>query len=147
MTTDEDRNKDRFKNWKFCILWKLSFRHHGAIRLTQNCVCFTNPCINPFVPTLITREYHHKVLERLRLLQCIPLTCRKHYFGRLKIHNTSIFLGLIFVPSWLHAAESRSDACWRPCCEDPRTQYQFVRKKLPTVTHLSTRLWLSIQFI
>ena len=36
----------------------------------QNCVSFTNPCINPFVPTSVTREYHPKVLERLHLLRC-----------------------------------------------------------------------------
>ena len=29
------------------------------------------PCINLFVPTSVTREYHPKVLERLHLLQCI----------------------------------------------------------------------------
>jgi len=71
MTTVEDRNKDRFKNWKLCGLWKIPFHHHGAIKLTQNCVCFTNPCINLFVPTSVTREYHLKVLERLHLLQWI----------------------------------------------------------------------------
>jgi len=37
----------------------------------QNCVSFTIPCINPFVPTSVTREYCSKVLERLHLLQCI----------------------------------------------------------------------------
>jgi len=71
MTTGEDRKNDQFKNWKLCGLWKLPFRHHGAITLTQKCVWFTNPCINSFVPTSVTREYHPKVLERLHLLQCI----------------------------------------------------------------------------
>ena len=42
-------------------------------------------------------------------------------------HNTSIFLVLILVPSSSHAAENRSNACWRPCCEDPRMQHQFAR--------------------
>jgi len=37
----------------------------------QNCVSFSNPCINAFVPTSATREYHLKVLERLHLLQYI----------------------------------------------------------------------------
>ena len=47
------------------------------------------------------------------------------------------FLVLIFVPAWLHA---KSNACWRPCWEDPRMQYHFVRKmqlihlQFPTVT-------------
>ena len=71
VTTGEDRNKYQFKNWMLCGLWKLPFRHHGAIKFTQNCSCFINPCINAFVPTSVTREYHHKVLERLQLLQCI----------------------------------------------------------------------------
>ena len=37
----------------------------------QNCLSFTNPCINSFVPTSVTREYNPKVLERLHLLQYI----------------------------------------------------------------------------
>jgi len=37
----------------------------------QNCVSFTKLCINAFIPTSVTREYHPKVLERLHLLQCI----------------------------------------------------------------------------
>jgi len=71
MTTGEDRSKDRFKNWKLCGLCKLLFRYHGAIKLSQNCVCFTYAWINPFIPTSVTREYHPKELERLHLLQCI----------------------------------------------------------------------------
>jgi len=65
------RNKDRFENWQLFGLWKLPFRNDGAIKLTQNCICFINPCINPFVPTSVTREYNPKVLEYLHLLQCI----------------------------------------------------------------------------
>jgi len=125
MTTGEDRNKNPFKNWKPCVPWKRTFRHHETIKLTQNCVCFTNPCINPFVPTSVTGEYHPKVLERLHLLQ---LTCRKHCLGCLKRHNTSTFSVLIFIPAWSHASEIRSNASWSPC-EDPRVQYQFVRKR------------------
>ena len=68
MTTGEDRNEDRLKIWKLFVFWKLPFRHHGPIKLTQNCVCFLNPCFNRFVPTFVTREYHPKVLERLHLL-------------------------------------------------------------------------------
>jgi len=71
MTTGEDRNKDRFNDWKLCTPWKLPFFNQGAIKFTQNCVCFTNLCINLFVPTSVTREYHPKVFERLHPLQCI----------------------------------------------------------------------------
>jgi len=49
----------------------LSPRSSTAHAEWQNCVSFTNPCINPFVSTSVTREYHPKVLERLHLLQCI----------------------------------------------------------------------------
>jgi len=31
MTTGEDRNKDRFKNWQLSGVWKLRFCHHRAI--------------------------------------------------------------------------------------------------------------------
>ena len=127
MTTGEDRNKDRFKHWKHRGLWKLPFRNHRSIKLTQNCTCFTNPCINLFVPTSVTRKYHPKVLECLHLLQCI--SAHLHCLGRLERHNTSSVLVLIFVPSWSHAAQNRSNACRRPCWEDPCMQYQFVRKK------------------
>ena len=36
MTTGEDRNKDQFKSWNLCGLWKYPFRHHGALKVTQN---------------------------------------------------------------------------------------------------------------
>ena len=105
MITGEDRNKDRFKNWKLCVPWKLPFRHHGAVKLTHNCVCFTNPCINVFVPTFVTRGYHPNVLASLHLLQCIAAYLQKTLpWAR---HNTSIFLELTLVPSWSHAAENR----------------------------------------
>ena len=63
--------KTDIKNRKLCGLWKLPFRHHEAIKLTQKCVCFTSPCIRPFVPTSVTCENHLKLFERLHLLQCI----------------------------------------------------------------------------
>jgi len=33
------------------------------MKLTQKCVCFTNPCINLLVPPSITRENHPKAIE------------------------------------------------------------------------------------
>ena len=82
MTTSEERNKVRFKNWKLCVLWKLPFRQHGTIKITQNCVCFTNPCINLFVPTFVTREYHPRYLHVSTCYSALSLTCRKHCLGR-----------------------------------------------------------------
>ena len=124
-----DRNKGRFKNWKLCVLWKLQFRHHGAIKLTQNCVCFTNPCINPLfrLPSLVNTTPRY--LNVSTCCSVFLLTCREHCLGRHERHNTSIFSELILVASWSHAAENRSNECWRPRCEDPRMQHQFVRKK------------------
>ena len=46
--------------WKLKALWSLKalFHNHGALKPTQSCVYVTNPCINCFVPTSVTREYH-----------------------------------------------------------------------------------------
>ena len=72
MTTGENRNKDRFKNWKLCVLWKFPFRHHRAIKLKQNCVWFTNPCLNIFVRNFVTRECAPRDLRTSPpSLQCI----------------------------------------------------------------------------
>ena len=136
MTTGEDRKKDRLKNWKLCVLWKCTFRHHGAIKLTQNCVCFTNPCINPFVPTYVNRKYHPMVLERLHLLQCISAHLQNTLPWGHERHSTSSFLVLIFVPASSAKRSTNSSA------KRKRFSLQF-----PTVTPSSTRLWLSIQFI
>jgi len=67
MTIREDRNQHRFKNWQICRVWMLPFCYHRAIKLTQNCVYFTNPCIDLFVPSSATREDHRNVLERRSL--------------------------------------------------------------------------------
>ena len=95
----------------------------------QNCVSFTIPCINPFVPTSVTREYCSKALERLHLLQCISAHLQNTLPWASWETKYLNFLVLMFVPAWSHAAENRSNACWRHCWEDPRMQYQFVRKK------------------
>jgi len=65
------KNKDRFKNSKLCGLWKLPYRHHGAIKFKQNWVFLSNLRINILITTSVTRQYHPKVLERLHLLQCV----------------------------------------------------------------------------
>jgi len=128
MTTGEDRNKDRFKNWQLCGVWKLPFRHHGAMKLTQNWACFTYPCINLFIPTSVTLNTIPRYLNVFTCCSVLRHTCRIQCLGRLERHNASILL-VIFVPAWLHAAENRSNACWRPCCEDPPLQHKFARKK------------------
>jgi len=39
--------------------------------ITQNCVCYTNSCINLLVLDSVIRGHHTKVLELLDILQCI----------------------------------------------------------------------------
>jgi len=66
MTTGEDRNKDRFKNWQLFESSRFiqSDKAHAELRLlNQSAYHF-------LVPPSVTREYHPKVLERY-LLQCI----------------------------------------------------------------------------
>ena len=109
MTEGDDPNKDGFKA-EICGVWKLSFCGHRAMMLTKHCVYSSSPSINLFVLPSITRgrEYHPKVLELLQLLQCNATHLQKtlpEFLGR---HNTSVFLVLIFVLAWSHAAENQS---------------------------------------
>ena len=129
MTTGEDRNKNRFNIWKLCVLWKLQFRHHGA--KSSRRTAFALP-IRVSIPLFRLPSLVNTTPRYLNVSTCCSvflLTCREHCFGRLERHNTSIFLELILVPSWSHAAENRSNASWRSRCEGPRMQHHFVRKK------------------
>jgi len=67
-TWGEDRNKNRLKKC-FCSVWKHLFFEHRAIKLTQECVCFSNPSFNLLVPPSVSRVYYPKVLDLLDLLQ------------------------------------------------------------------------------
>jgi len=84
MTTCEDRNKDRFKNWKLCVLWKLPFRHHAATKLTQNCVCFTSSASIPLFWHSSIVNTTPMYLNASTYCSVFPLTCRIHCLGRLK---------------------------------------------------------------
>jgi len=108
--------------------WNLLFCDHRAIKLTQNRVCFINPCISLLIPSSVTREYHPEVLEFLHLPHLLPLTCGIHCLGFLERQNISVLYVLIFIPAWSHAAQNRSSTCWRPYWEDVQ-QYQIVCKK------------------
>ena len=50
------------------VNFEISCFHQTATKLTRNCVCFRNSCINLFVPPSVTREYHHKLLRYLGIL-------------------------------------------------------------------------------
>jgi len=91
MNIGEDKKKDRFKSWKICGVWKLPLRHHGAIKLTQNCVCFTNPCINPLFRVSPLVNTTPRYLHVSTWCSVFLFTCRKRCLGRLERHNTSIF--------------------------------------------------------
>jgi len=115
------------------------------MKVTQNCVCLTNPCINLLVPSSVTREYHPNILE---LLSALSLICYAHMlqFGFLERHNTSIFLVIILFPAWSQATENRSSACWRPCSEGGSSSKSCAESKwlillLPTVTPSLCRGW------
>ena len=141
MTTGEGRNKDRFKNWKLCVLWKSPFRHYGTITLTQICVCFNNPCINPSVPdlrhswippkktltSLLAAVYFRSLAEYL------PWACCETKY----LH----FIVLIFVPARSHAAENRSNACWRSCWEDPSMHAVPIRPQKTNGSSCSSQQW------
>ena len=154
MTAGADRNKDRFKNWKLCGLWKLPFRNHRAINLTQNCVCFTNPCINLFFSTSFTREYHPEVLERLHLLQCIsahlrntlPLGVLRDTIPQSFQSWFSFLLGRTLQKTDQMRAEYPI-AKMHACSTNSSTKSKRFILQFPTVTPSSTRLWLSIKFI
>jgi len=111
-----------------CGFWKLPFCHHRAIKLTQNCVCFTNSCMN----LLLRIPSHANATPRcLNVSTCcslLPITCRMHCIGFLERHNTTVFLVLIFIPAWSHTRENRSSAYWRPCSEDASSTKSSAKK-------------------
>jgi len=78
----------------------------------QNCVSFTNHCINLLAPLSITCKYRPKVLELLHLLQCIAAHFAAYTaLGFRKTFSTSLFLVLIFILAQLHSAENQSSVC------------------------------------
>jgi len=64
ITIGEDWNQDWFKNWQFRYVWKLSFCDHRMINLTQNCIYFTNPCINHHLLSLITTTLMYILVQQ-----------------------------------------------------------------------------------
>ena len=81
------------------------FRHHGVVRLTQSCVCFTNLCINLLVPLSVTHVYCTKVLELLHLLL---IRSMHPAWVSGEMYSNTFWLVLIFILTWSHAAENRS---------------------------------------
>jgi len=74
-------------------VFESSFFLHRAIKLTQNCVCFTNLSINVLTMPSIIREYHPKVIELSDLPQCslLPLTCSPYWLVFLERQNFGLF--------------------------------------------------------
>ena len=81
MTTGEDRNNDRFRNWKVCFVWKTLFRHHGAKKLMQNCVCFYQSVYQPLFRLLSLVNTIPRYLKVSTCCSVFVLTCRKHCLG------------------------------------------------------------------
>ena len=146
MTIGEDRNKNWFKNWQLCGVWKLPFCDHRAIKLTQNWLYFTNPCINFHVQSLVNTTPRY--LNFSTCCSVLSFICRIHRLGFLERRSTSVFLLLIFIPAWSHAAENRSSACWRPCSEGASSTKSYAKsKRLILQLRTMTRLWPSNQFM
>jgi len=88
-----------------CCFCKLPFYHDGAIKLTQKYVCFLpiRVSISLFrLPSLVNTTPRY--LNVSTCCSVFSLTCRIHCLER---HNTPIFLVLMFVPAWSHAAGNR----------------------------------------
>jgi len=119
--------KTDLKTASFTIFENTRF-YRGAKKLTQNYVTFRNPCNHLFSPTSVTREYNRNVLRYLNFTSCsiFPLTCRIYSFGRFERRYTFVFLGMVSVLAWMHAAQNKRilKALVRNC-----KQYQIVRKK------------------
>jgi len=56
MINGEGQAENRFKTDSSAV-FELPFCHCRAIKFTQNCVYFANPCINLLVPFSVTREF------------------------------------------------------------------------------------------
>ena len=151
MTVGEDQNKNRYKNWQLCSIWKFPLCDHGTIKLAHNYVCFINPWINLLMFCLRSLVYTTtRYLNFSTYCSVMPLSV--HCLGFVERHNTSVFLVLIFNPARSHVPNNRSSACWKSCSDDASSTKLFAKSKrlilqLPIVTLSSTRLWLSIQFI
>jgi len=63
-----------------------------------------------------------------------------------------VFLVLFFIPARWHAAENRSSACWKAYWADASSTQSPEKSnglilQFPTVTPLSTWLWLSVAVV
>jgi len=83
-----------FHSCALCGVWKLPSANHGAMKLTQNCVCFTGPCIN--LPLFRLQSLVNTTQRCLNFSACcsvLLLTCSIHCCGFLAIladsHATS----------------------------------------------------------
>jgi len=129
MTIGKGLKKNRFKRWQLCGVEKLPFCDHKAIKLTQNCVSFTNPCNNLFVPPSVTGKYYPKA-QYLNFSTCcsvLPLTCSAHCLRFVERHNTSVFFY-----NFHHDSVARSRKlieCMLKTLLRKCEQYQIFRKK------------------
>jgi len=129
MTTGEDRNTDEFKNWQHCGVWKFPFCHHRAIKLTLELSLNIRVSNSLFrLPSLVNTTTRY--VNFSTCCSVLLLTCSVH----------CVFLALMFIPAWSHAAANRSRiAYWRTCSEDASSTKSSAKSKrlilqLPTVT-------------
>jgi len=148
-----ERNKDGIQNWQLCSVWMFQLWHHRVIKLKRRFVFTLAIRISiPLFCLLPPVNGNPGCLNFSTSSSVLLLTCRVHWLGFLERHNTSVALVLIFLSAYSHAENKRSRACWRPCSEDASSTKSSTKSKrlirqLTTVTHSSTQLWQSIQFM
>jgi len=144
-TVDHDPNTNRFEKWQLCGVWKLLLCEHRTLTLTQNWVCFTNPCINLFVPSSVT------LLDLLYLLQCNAAHLQHTL---LRAFGETYYVGPIrgcFQTGAVARRWNESNVCWRHWWVDASSAQIFVKRIQWILKSINsdtswTRLLLFIQF-
>jgi len=144
ITTGEDRNKNGFKSWQLCGIWSLPFCNHRAIKLKQNCVCFTNPCINFHVQSLVnttptTRYLNSLLMESIHehnLLhnQFVLFPCER---SDVSVSNHQLMARFSFTRSF-HVTQSKRIVAWPHSPPQMRSRRK-VRPPVSSKTKMSKR--------
>jgi len=113
-------------NWQLFSAQKFPFCDQGTIKLKQNCIRFTNPCINLLGLPFITHEHQPKVtLEVFDMLQRITIICNAHWLG--------------FLESCFFQWDISDIFCWDIVVTE--TFQPFVGLKLAMTPFISLYIW------
>ena len=97
LTETLPKNMTSIEKLKIWSGWKFPFCDHVTTKLTQNFICFINPCINLLLLRCSTCEYHHKLrVKLLNLQQCITVHL-KHILSYISsVKENLAFIGTKF---------------------------------------------------